>query len=133
MQFRLQLSRDETGIWRVGGLPQQPVRQFGELGAAVEYAKSACNAEPAMIELTVDGFYAAVHQTRGWPHRLSASGTGASGGEGGGRRQASASKLACLRDRLRRGIAAFLAPPTRPVQGRQSPTSSVVRAGDAQG
>ena len=69
-QIHIRFSRGSKGEWLVDGLPREPARQFGTLVAAYDYAKQACAAQPALIELFSDGLYATAHQDEGWPHRL---------------------------------------------------------------
>ena len=70
MQLRLQVRRDPDGSWLLSGLPQHPACRFQDLSEGLEFAKRECAAAPALIELYVDGFYAAVSQEGGWPHQL---------------------------------------------------------------
>src|SRR5439155_8266445 len=73
MSLRLQICRDVWGTWSVHGLSPLPVAHLPSLSASIEYARRECAAAPATIELSGDGFYAVVHQERGWPRRLIAS------------------------------------------------------------
>jgi hypothetical protein len=70
MQFHLTLRYDSDG-WLIRGLPCDSVRRFDDLARALEYAKRECTAEPATIELFVDGLYiVTAMQERGWPRQL---------------------------------------------------------------
>ena len=40
------------------------------LSASVDYARQACNAASATIELYIDGMYIVAHQESGWPKTL---------------------------------------------------------------
>jgi hypothetical protein len=73
MSLHLKISSDDCGTWSVHGLPSLPVKHLPSLSASIDYAREECAAAPATIELLVDGFYAVVHQERGWPRRLLAS------------------------------------------------------------
>ena len=70
MSLQLKISSDDCGTWSVHGLPSQPVKHLPSLSASIDYARKECAATPATIELLIDGFYAVVHQERGWPRRL---------------------------------------------------------------
>jgi hypothetical protein len=70
MQLSLTFRYDGDG-WLIRGLPRDPVGRFDDLAEALDYAKHKCAAEPANIELFVDGLYiVTVVQERGWPHQL---------------------------------------------------------------
>jgi hypothetical protein len=75
MSLRLKICRDIWGTWSVQDLTPISVSHFPSLSAAIEYARKACNAAPATIELLVDGMYLVVHQERGWPRQLVAAET----------------------------------------------------------
>jgi hypothetical protein len=70
MSLQLKICSDDCGTWSVHGLPSQPVKHLPSLSASIDYARNECAAAPATIELLIDGFYAVVHQERGWPRRL---------------------------------------------------------------
>jgi hypothetical protein len=71
MQFHLTCRYDNSDGWLIRGLPRDRGRQFGDLAKALDYAKHECAAEPADIELFVDGFYiVTAFQERGWPRQL---------------------------------------------------------------
>src|SRR5436309_15889186 len=76
MSLRIKICRDVGGTWSVHGLSPEPVSDFRSLSASIDYARQACNAAPATIELYVDGMYIVGHQERGWPKALVASETG---------------------------------------------------------
>ena len=70
MQFHLTFRNDGQG-WLVRGLPRDPACRFAELFEALDHAKHECAAEPATIELFVDGRYIVTSvQERGWPRPL---------------------------------------------------------------
>jgi hypothetical protein len=73
MSLHLKICTDYRGSWSVHGLPSLPVKHLPSLAASIDYARQECAAAPATIELLIDGFYAVVHQERGWPRRLIAS------------------------------------------------------------
>ena len=73
MSLQLKICSDDRGSWSVHGLPSLPVKHLPSLSASIDYARKECAAAPATIELLIDGFYAVVHQERGWPRRLIAS------------------------------------------------------------
>jgi hypothetical protein len=75
MSLRLKICRDIWGMWSVEHLTPVPVSHFPSLSAAIEYARKACGAAPATIELFVEGMYLVVHQERGWPRQLIAADT----------------------------------------------------------
>jgi hypothetical protein len=75
MSLRLKICRDDCGTWCVHGLSPAPVSDLPTLAASLDYARNACNAAPATIELSVDGMYVVVHQECGWPRRLLSSET----------------------------------------------------------
>ena len=70
MDLRLKICRDGSGDWSVLGLSAFPVEHLSSLSEAIAYAREECAAAPATIELMIDGFYAVIHQERGWPRRL---------------------------------------------------------------
>jgi hypothetical protein len=70
MSLHLKICSDDRGSWSVHGLPSLPVKHLPSLAASIDYARKECAASPATIELLIDGFYAVVHQERGWPRRL---------------------------------------------------------------
>src|SRR5436309_13939597 len=78
MSLRIKICRDVGGTWSVHGLSSVPVSNLPSLSASIDYARQACNAAPATIELYVDGMYIVAHQERGWPKALVASQTGTS-------------------------------------------------------
>ena len=78
MSSRIKICRDVGGTWSVHGRSPVPVSDFRSLSASIDYARQACNAAPATIELYVDGMYIVAHQERGWPKALVASETGRS-------------------------------------------------------
>ncbi len=73
MSLHIKICRDVGGTWSVHGLSPVPVSDFPSLSASIDYARQACNAAPATIELYVDGMYIVAHQERGWPKALVAS------------------------------------------------------------
>jgi len=57
--------------WQVSGLPRDPSCLYADLADALDAAKAACDAEPAVIEIFFDGQYiVTVVQQRGWPQTL---------------------------------------------------------------
>jgi len=57
--------------WQVSGLPRDPFCLYADLADALDAAKAACDAEPAVIEIFVDSQYiVTVVQRHGWPLRL---------------------------------------------------------------
>jgi hypothetical protein len=75
MSLCLKISRDVWGTWSVHGLPPVPVPNLPSLSASIDYARKACEAAPATIELFIDGLYVVIHQERGWPRPLLAAET----------------------------------------------------------
>ena len=78
MSLCIKICRDVGGTWSVHGPSPVPVSNLPSLSASIDYARQACNAAPATIELYVDGMYIVAHQERGWPKALVASETGRS-------------------------------------------------------
>jgi hypothetical protein len=76
MSLRIKICRDIWGTWSVEGPNAVPVSHLTSLSAAIEYARKACDAAPASIELLIDGMYLVVHQERGWPRQLVGSEVG---------------------------------------------------------
>jgi hypothetical protein len=70
MSLQLRICRDVWGTWSVHGLSSVPVSHLSSLSASIDYARKACDAAPATLELIVDGMYMVVHQERGWPRSL---------------------------------------------------------------
>jgi len=70
MSLRIEICRDVGGSWSVHGPSPVPVSDLPSLSASIDYARQACNAAPATIELYVDGMYIVAHQERGWPKAL---------------------------------------------------------------
>jgi hypothetical protein len=70
MSLCLQIIHDPSGMWSVHGLPGQPVARLASLAASIDYARKACAAAPATIELIVEGFYAVIYQELGWSRQL---------------------------------------------------------------
>jgi len=73
MSLRIKICHDGGDTWSVHGLSPVPVSDHPSLSASLEYARNACNAAPATIELYADGMYIVAHQERGWPKALVAS------------------------------------------------------------
>ena len=67
---RFSLRYDAPGPWILSGARCEASLRFGDLAAALSYARTDADAEEADIELRVDGLYIFVHQAQGWPHRL---------------------------------------------------------------
>src|SRR5204863_374870 len=67
MDLRIKICRDVWGTWSVDGASFPTVSNLPSLSASIDYARQACNAAPATIELYVDGMYIVAHQERGWP------------------------------------------------------------------
>jgi hypothetical protein len=78
MCLRIKICRDVGGTWSVHGPSPAPVSDLSSLSASIDYARQACNAAPATIELYVDGMYIVAHQERGWPKALVTSDIGRS-------------------------------------------------------
>jgi hypothetical protein len=55
------LSADGTGTTQL---------QFADLAAALAHARDIAGGKPSDIELWADGLYVFIHQTEGWPHRI---------------------------------------------------------------
>jgi hypothetical protein len=70
MCLRIKICRDVGGTWSVHGPSPVPVSHLPSLSVSIDYARQACNAAPATIELYVDGMYIVAHQERGWPKAL---------------------------------------------------------------
>jgi len=70
MSLQLKICRDSCATWSVHGLSSVPVLHLPSLSAGIDYARRACGAAPATIELVVDGMYIVVHQDRGWPRQI---------------------------------------------------------------
>ena len=70
MSLRIKICRDVGGSWSVHGPSPVPVSDLPSLSASIDYARQACDAAPATIELYVDGMYIVAHQERGWPKAL---------------------------------------------------------------
>ncbi len=70
MRVRIKICREVGGSWSVHGLSPVPVSDLPSLSASIDYARQACDAAPATIELYVDGVYIVAHQERGWPKAL---------------------------------------------------------------
>ena len=78
MSLRIKICRDVGGSWSVHGPSPVPVSDLPSLSASIDYARQACDAAPATIELYVDGMYIVAHQERGWPKALVTSEIGQS-------------------------------------------------------
>lgn len=78
MSLRIKICRDVGGTWSVHGASPVPVSDLPSLSASIDYARQACDAAPATIELYVDGMYIVAHQERGWPKALVTSEIGQS-------------------------------------------------------
>jgi len=78
MCLRIEICREDGGTWSVHGPSLVPVSDLPSLSASIDYARQACNAAPATIELYVDGMYIVAHQERGWPKALVTSDIGTS-------------------------------------------------------
>ena len=76
MSLRIEICRDAEETWSVHGASPVPVSDLPSLSASIDYARQACDAAPATIELYVDGMYIVAHQERGWPKALVTSDTG---------------------------------------------------------
>jgi hypothetical protein len=79
MTLQLKICRDVWGTWSVHGLTPVAASHLPSLSASIDYARNACDAAPATIELFVDGMYMVVHQQRGWPRPLLAPKTDPTG------------------------------------------------------
>jgi hypothetical protein len=67
---RFSLTCDARGMWTLTGATGTKPLHFGDLPAAVEFAREdACGSE-ADIELRAEGLYMFVRQKKGWPHCL---------------------------------------------------------------
>ena len=78
MSLRIKICSDVGGTWSVHGPSPAPVCDLPSLSASIDYARQACDAAPATIELYVDGMYIVAHQERGWPKALVTSDIGTS-------------------------------------------------------
>jgi hypothetical protein len=78
MSLQIKICREVGGTWSVHGLSPVPVSDLPSLSASIDYARQACDAAPATIELYVDGMYIVAHQERGWPKALVSSEIGRS-------------------------------------------------------
>ena len=78
MSLRIKICRDVGGTWSVHGPSPVTVSDLPSLSASIDYARQACNAAPATIELYVDGMYIVAHQECGWPKALVSSAIGRS-------------------------------------------------------
>jgi hypothetical protein len=74
MSLQIKICREFGGSWSVHGPSPVPVSDLPSLSASLDYARQACDAAPATIELYVDGMYIVAHQERGWPKALVGSG-----------------------------------------------------------
>jgi hypothetical protein len=70
MSLQLKICRDNWATWSVHGLSLVPVSDLPSLSASIDYAREACGAAPATIELVIDGMYIVLHQDRGWPRQI---------------------------------------------------------------
>jgi hypothetical protein len=70
MTVRIQIRREGLDSWGVYGLSSEPAAHFRSLAASIDHARRRCAAAPATVELMVDGFYAVMHQTEGWPRPI---------------------------------------------------------------
>ena len=70
MSLQLKICRDRCATWSVHGLSSVPVSHLPSLSASIDFARAACEAAPATIELVVDGMYIVVHQDHGWPRQI---------------------------------------------------------------
>jgi hypothetical protein len=75
---RIKICQDTEGTWSVYGTSPEQVSGLPSLSASIDYARKACNAAPATIELYIDGMYIVAHQESGWPKALVSSGNGLS-------------------------------------------------------
>ena len=75
MGLSIKICHDNGGTWSVQGTSPAQVSGLPSLSASIEYARKACNAAPATIELYVDGMYIVAHQDNGWPKAFVSSGT----------------------------------------------------------
>jgi hypothetical protein len=78
MSLQIEIRRDVWGTWSVHGLSSVLVSDLPSLSTSIDYARNACDAAPATIELYVDGMYIVAHQERGWPKALVTSEIGTS-------------------------------------------------------
>jgi hypothetical protein len=69
---RLSVSYDGRFSWLLDGEAVGPTRTFTSLPEALACARDMTHAAEALIELRVSGFYACVHQEKGWPRRIHA-------------------------------------------------------------
>lgn len=76
MSTRIKICRDFDGTWSVYGTSPAQVSGLPSLSASIDYARQACNAAPASIELYIDGMYIVAHQESGWPKTLVRPATG---------------------------------------------------------
>ena len=76
MSSRIKICRDFEGTWTVYGTSPEQVSGLPSLSASIDYARKACSAAPATIELYIDGMYIVAHQESGWPKALVSPGIG---------------------------------------------------------
>jgi hypothetical protein len=69
---RLSVSYDGRFTWLLDGEVVGATRTFSSLPEALACARELTDAAEALIELRVSGFYACVHQEKGWPRRIHA-------------------------------------------------------------
>lgn len=70
MSSRIKICRDFGGTWSVHGTSPAQVSGLPSLSTSLDYARKACNAAPATIELYIDEMYIVAHQESGWPKAL---------------------------------------------------------------
>jgi len=73
MSLQLKFSQDNCGTWSVHGLSSEPESNLPSLAASIDFARKACDAAPATLELFVDGMYIVIQQKSGWSRPLFAS------------------------------------------------------------
>jgi hypothetical protein len=72
------LTRNAAGVWRLTGTARESAVDFFDLADAISFARAEARGAEADIEIWAGGFYAFVHQTEGWPHRICAPARGKS-------------------------------------------------------
>jgi hypothetical protein len=66
------MRREDSGDWRLDGTKDTVPHRFPSLDTAIDYARRDSDAEPATIEIWVEGMYICVQQEQGWPERICA-------------------------------------------------------------
>jgi len=67
---RLVIERLDDGAFRVEGAKEGPAPRFKLLSEAVRFAREACAAAPATVELRIGDVVAVIRQAAGWPQAI---------------------------------------------------------------